>query len=156
MTTHTLSHALEKEHRDIDSGIEEYTAALRRGDTNPAPLHRAMHALRRHIYLEEEILFPPLKAAGMTMPIFVMIREHGELWNTMNHLETQLDSNTNTDQLTNTCRELLAKLDNHNTKEEPIIYPHADTGLDEDTAKKLAHFLNSGDMPDGWQPEKAN
>ncbi|HRQ00122.1 MAG TPA: hemerythrin domain-containing protein [Terrimesophilobacter sp.] len=155
MTDTTLSQALEREHRDIDGGIEEYTAALGRGDTNPAPLQRAMDALRRHIYLEEDILFPPLKAAGMVMPIFVMIREHGELWDAMDHLDTLIASDTDPDTLVGACRELLAQLDNHNSKEEPIIYPHADTGLDADTAQKLTDFIERGRMPDGWRAEKA-
>ena len=45
-----------------------------------------MRALRRHIYLEEAFLVPPLRAAGAAMPVPVMLREHGELWRTVDSL----------------------------------------------------------------------
>lgn len=158
MTDGTLSAALEQEHHDIDGGIEEYSSGLKHGETDPAPLLRAMRGLRRHIYLEEEFLFPPLKATLM-MPIFVMLREHGELWDAMNGLDAMLASDTDTaadtDTLQNACRELLAKLEAHNGKEEPIIYPQADIGLDDEASAKLHEFLENGTMPEGWRCEKA-
>ena len=154
MTEGTLSAALEAEHRDIDGGIEEYSSGLSHGRTNPEPLLRAIRGLRRHIYLEEEFLFPPLKATLM-MPIFVMLREHGELWNAMDALENLLDSDTDIETLNNACRELLAKLDAHNQKEEPIIYPQADVVLDPEESVKLHEFLDSGTMPENWRCEKA-
>lgn len=156
MTETTLSQALEREHREIDGGIEEYSAALGRGDADPAPLRRAMEGLRRHIYLEEEFLFPPLKDAGMVMPIFVMTREHGELWDAMDALDALLADGTASGTIQKACRELLAKLDNHNSKEEPIIYPQADAVLGPEAAAQLHAFLDSGRMPDGWRCEKAS
>ena len=154
MTEGTLSAALEREHRDIDGGIEEFSSGLSHGDTDPDPLLRAMLGLRRHIYLEEEFLFPPLKTTLM-MPIFVMLREHGELWDAMDGLETLLASDADTDTLHNACRELLAKLEAHNDKEEPIIYPQADIALDAEASAKLHEFLHNGTMPEGWVCEKA-
>lgn len=155
MTTVALSDALEREHRDIDGGIEEYSAGLSHGDTDATPLIRAMNGLRRHIYLEEEFLFPKLKEAGLGMPIFVMVREHGELWNAMESLEALLATDTDTRTLQSACRELLAKLDSHNSKEEPIIYPQADAVLDDGATEKLREYLSTGRMPDGWRCEKA-
>lgn len=154
MTEGTLSAALEQEHHDIDGGIEEYSSGLKQGEIDPAPLVRAMHALRRHIYLEEEFLFPPLKTTLM-MPTFVMLREHGEIWDAMDSLDTMLASGTDTDTLQNACHELLAKLESHNEKEEPVIYPQADVGLDASATAKLHEFLNNGSMPEGWRCEKA-
>ncbi len=156
MAVGTLSDALEREHRDIDGGIEEYTTELDHGNTDPAPLVRAMNGLRRHIYLEEEFLFPPLKAAGLTMPIFVMVREHGELWDAMDTLDGLLESDTGAESLQNACREILSKLNSHNAKEEPVIYPQADAKLDPDAAAKLHEFLHHCSMPDGWRCEKAS
>lgn len=154
MTEGTLSTALEAEHRDIDGGIEEYSAGLTHGETDPTPLLKAMRGLRRHIYLEEEFLFPPLKATLM-MPIFVMLREHGELWGAMEGLETLLTTEADAKTMQNACRELLATLDSHNSKEEPIIYPQADVVLDAGASAKLHDFLSSGTMPNDWRCEKA-
>lgn len=151
----TLGSALEREHRDIDGGIEEYTEALSNGVEDPAPLIRAMAGLRRHIYLEEEFLFPPLKDAGMVMPIFVMLREHGELWDKMNGLDESLASAADAHAMSTACTELLSLLDAHNSKEEPIIYTQADSTLSEDAGDELRSFLEKGTMPGGWVCERA-
>ena len=87
MVNDTLAAALEHEHREIDEGIEAFTSGQADAETQTAPLTRAMDALRRHIYLEEEFLFPPLRSAGLMAPVFVMLREHGEMWKTLDLLE---------------------------------------------------------------------
>lgn len=155
MTSETLSAALEREHREIDGGIEEYADALAGGTSDPAPLLRAMAGLRRHIYLEEEFVFPPLKDAGMTMPVFVMLREHGELWDAMAGLDDLLAGETDADALGQACQDLLARLDTHNSKEEPIIYPQADAVLSAEATARLHDFLAEGKTPDGWQCQRA-
>lgn len=149
MENQTLAAALEREHREIDGGIEAYAAQLPGANAQTEPLERAIAGLKRHIYLEEEFLFPPLREAGMTMPIFVMLREHGDLWNAMSTLEALLggeDANAVRD----ACRDLLSKLDAHNSKEEPIIYAQADRVLDAGVSDELHEFLNEGRMPEGW------
>jgi hypothetical protein len=137
----SLAAALEHEHREIDAGIEAYLA----GDDAGA-LTRAMQALRRHIFLEEEFLFPPLREAGLVAPIFVMLREHGEIWDTLDAAEARLAGGS----AAPVCRELLEQLDRHNSKEEPIIYPQADTALSGPASAGLRAFLASGRMPEGW------
>jgi hemerythrin-like domain-containing protein len=155
MAEGTLSAALEREHREIDTGVEAFQAGLTRGETLPEPLKEALAALRRHIYLEEEFVFPPLRAAGMVPPVFVMLREHGELWTSMDALEAQLSGEPGIDELRATCQALAVQLQTHNEKEEPIIYPQADTVLDADTRQRLMTFLDAGTMPDGWVCERA-
>lgn len=149
MGSETLAQALEREHHEIDAGIEAFLAE----PGEPAPLTGAMEALRRHIFLEEEFLFPPLREAGLFAPIFVMLREHGEIWQTMEALERALDSGADAAALGGLCRGLLVQLDRHNAKEEPIIYPHADTDVPAATHAKLQAFLTTDSptpMPPGW------
>ncbi|UUT35165.1 hemerythrin domain-containing protein [Microbacterium elymi] len=146
-----LADALTGEHHAIDAGIE---ASLADPDAGPGPLREAMTALRRHIYLEEEFLFPPLRAAGMMMPILVMEREHGELWRQMDSLEDLL-MDAAADAAQQASRELLALLDSHNSKEEPIVYPRADADLSAEQREQLARFLDAGTIPDGWVCAKA-
>lgn len=150
MSANTLAAALEQEHRAIDGGLEEYSAALASGHADPAPLLRSLGGLRRHIYLEERFLFPPLREAGMMMPIMVMLREHGELWRNMDAIDTLLAENADAETVRGACRDLLALLDRHNSKEEPIIYPRADEGLSTDARAELAAFIDSGRIPDDW------
>jgi regulator of cell morphogenesis and NO signaling len=155
MGSETLAGALEREHREIDGGIETFTAALAEGKRDPAPLVRAMAGLRRHIYLEEEFLFPPLKTAGLMIQIFAMLRQHGDLWKTMAALDDLLGSDSAPDVVLASCRDLLAQLDKHNMIEEPVIYPQADTVLSAPANAELAAFLDSGRMPEGWTCAKA-
>jgi iron-sulfur cluster repair protein YtfE (RIC family) len=146
-----LSSALEREHREIDRAIEAFVANA----ADPLPLQCAMDALRRHIYLEEEFLFPPLREAGLSMPIFVMVREHGELWDVMDGLDGLLSRPSATDTTAKACQALLEQLDQHNSKEEPVIYPQADQALSEAATEQLQAFIATGRMPEGWVCERA-
>ncbi|HEX7353946.1 MAG TPA: hemerythrin domain-containing protein [Mycobacteriales bacterium] len=147
MEQDALSAALEREHREIDEGIAASVAA-ESGTGGIAALTGALTALRRHIYLEEELLFPSLRDQ-LVAPLFVMLREHGQMWSTMAELEKAL-----ADEDEASVREvravLMSQLDTHNGKEEPIIYPYADTALPAEQAARLREFLASGDIPAGW------
>ncbi|WP_231442058.1 hemerythrin domain-containing protein [Brevibacterium zhoupengii] len=155
MNSPLLSTLLEREHEEIDGGIEEYADGLTRDESDSAPLLRAMAALRRHIYLEEEFIFPTLRTAGLMMPVFVMLREHGEIWDAMASLDEQLAADADAQAMDEACRDLLTRLEAHNSKEEPIIYPRADAELSDDATNRLRGFLDAGAMPKGWQCEKA-
>lgn len=147
--TETLTDALEREHHEIDAGILAYVDGLGRDESRTDELDRAVQALRRHIYLEEEFLFPPLRAAGMLPPVLVMLREHGEIWRVLDALDS-VDPAADADQARERCRELLALLADHNAKEEPIIYPQGDHVLSDEAKRELGTFIDSGEMPKGW------
>lgn len=137
-----LARALEQEHREIDAGIAAFVESLEQGQPHTAELTRAFSALRRHIYLEEEFLFPPLRESGMLPPVLVMLREHGEIWRAMDALQRRASPER--------CRELLDQLGRHNDKEEAIIYPEGDARLEDAAKQRLHGFISSGKMPDGW------
>ncbi|MCZ7590157.1 MAG: hemerythrin domain-containing protein [Gaiella sp.] len=144
----TLASALEQEHREIDRAIEDYLASSDDDESRIEALEQTMTALRRHIYLEEEFLFPPLRDAGFVAPVFVMLREHGELWDTMGTIERELADDPA--EVPGRCKWLLAQLAKHNAKEEPILYPHADGVLGAPASAELVTFLERGRIPDGW------
>lgn len=151
----SLAQALTNEHHEIDSGIEKFTAGLRRGEpitALAAALGPAMTALRRHIYLEEEFAFPPLKGGGLVMSIMVMEREHGVLWRQMDELEAALESVDDADRaaLLRACEEMLGVLEAHNAKEEPILYPQLDTALTAEQTSELRQLIQAGQAPEGW------
>jgi regulator of cell morphogenesis and NO signaling len=151
----TLATALEREHREIDEAIEAFLASGEDGGRLES-LTQAMQALRRHIFLEEEFLFPPLcdtgplHDAGLAAPVLVMLREHGELWRTMESIERELGEDEAQLSLQARCKLLLAQLDRHNSKEEPILYPHSDSVLGAPASAELKAFLERGRMPEGW------
>lgn len=151
MESLTLGQALEIEHRQIDGGIEAYVTSLDDpAGAHTGPLLASLTGLRRHIYLEEEFLFPPLKAAGLMGPIFVMLREHGMLWKQMDALDSLIQTSADPAELRNACNNLLSLLSDHNAKEEPIIYTQADEILDAAASGDLLAFLQNGTTPEGW------
>jgi iron-sulfur cluster repair protein YtfE (RIC family) len=151
MEIESLAEALEREHHKIDAGIAAFTAAP--GDRQP--LARAIRALRRHIYLEEEFLFLLLREAeaGLAAPVFVMLRERAQIWATLGSLEHELDIGTDT--ASGLCRQLTVQLLHHNLKEEKILYPRADDALPAAAAGRLQAFLSSAELPEGWLCMKA-
>lgn len=154
MGEEALSVVLEREHHEVDDGIEAFVASYVSGDASPDAFERAADLLRRHIYLEEIQLFPPLRAGGLMAPVFVMLREHGELWATLEQVQQAIAAGDRplVEQL---CKNLLAQLANHNGKEEPILYPQIDALLDAGATAEALEFLRSGTMPDGWVCERA-
>jgi hemerythrin-like domain-containing protein len=154
MEAGTLATALEREHWEIDEAIDRYSADPAEGGGRVETLTGAMSALRRHIYLEELFLFPPLRSE-LAVPTIVMLREHGELWRTADELEAKLAEGTPDDEVRSLCRELLARLASHNGKEEPIFYTRADPGLSAAESAELRAFLDSGTMPEGWVCQEA-
>ena len=148
----SLAEAFSIEHHEIVAGIEQFLA-----DTDPDPLSSAqpllaaMEALRRHIYLEEEIVFPHLQQGTLMMPLMVMRKEHGQLWQRIDALvDTLQNSSGEPTQVEEICTEILQLLDRHNQKEEPIIYPHMDADLTADEQDKVRDLLAGGTMPEGW------
>lgn len=155
MADETLSVALEREHQEVDAGIEAFLEKLAGGTVDADALNTTLDSLRRHIYLEEQILFPPIRQGALMVSIFGMIRGHGEIWHTMDTLAGLAADGADHDKLAETCQQLLTLLGTHNKIEEPVIYPAADNGLEPAKAAELSDFMKVGVMPDGWVCEKA-
>lgn len=147
--------ALEREHREVDEGIEAFTDGPPAIQRDRKTLIRAIHALRRHIYLEEVFLFPPLRTARLVAPVLVMLREYGQMWQTLDSLERELDAGDAGGTVLTLCRPLAVQFLHHNMKEERILYLRADDVLTSAEAGRLRAFLDSGELPEGWVCAKA-
>lgn len=150
MSDAALSAALEREHLQIDAGIRAFLEDLEGGSVDADGLSATLAVLRRHIYLEEQLLFPPISRGAHMMAVFGMIRGHGEIWRTMNALDDLARAGADHATLRGACCRLLDQLADHNKVEEPVIYPAADTGLAPEVAAAVAEFLAAGRMPEGW------
>lgn len=159
----SLAQALIDEHHAIDAGIDAFVSQA--GGSGSVrdwakPLVDAMTALRRHIYLEEEIVFPRIRTGALQMAVMVMLREHGEIWRQMDELEAKLarpdaDEEPVRSELIAGCNKMLELLEQHNLKEEPVIYPHVDADLDWVAQAQLRELLAEGVLPEGWVCERA-
>lgn len=150
----TLAEALEKEHQDIDAGIGAFTTGLSGGQPPVDTMLAALAAHRRHIYLEEAMLFPPLRAGGLFAAILVMLREHGEMWRIMDELQPLVEAGGTDPRVPELCEKFVTLIAAHNLKEEATIYAKADEILSAPATDELHAFLQSGAMPDGWVCEK--
>jgi iron-sulfur cluster repair protein YtfE (RIC family) len=155
--TEQLSVALEREHRLIDDGIEAFAVSR----TDPATAEQraaligAVALLRRHIYFEEEFLFPALREAGLAGPVMVMVHEHGQMWPILGRLEQVLITEP-TETASLLCQDLLRRLAEHNMKEERILYPQADLTVPNlPPAADLADVLATTQAPAGWVSQGA-
>ncbi|CAJ1498884.1 hemerythrin domain-containing protein [[Mycobacterium] kokjensenii] len=155
MSEGTLSAALEREHMQIDAGIGDFLEKLDSGTLDADGITTTLTTLRRHIYLEEQLLFPPISKGTHMMAVFGMIRGHGEIWRTMGTLDALLGDGADRDSLRSQCLRLQELLVDHNKVEEPVVYPAADTGLSTEQAAELSEFLAHGRMPEGWTCAKA-
>lgn len=149
MNGQSVAAALEAEHHEIDAGLAAFDQQLAGGSWNTALLHDAATALRRHIYIEEEFLFPALRELGMHAPVVVMLREHGEIWRVLDTIEQGGEQVTSGSARQAYVR-LASLLDAHNEKEEQILYPAADSVLDDAELFRLNELITSGALPAGW------
>lgn len=119
-----ISEPLEKEHRDIDAVIVSFIE----GAGDAASLMGSLALLRRHIYMEELILFPKLSShnLALTMHVSMMEIEHGYMWPMIRKLEDAANSGMPADEMKKTCAALLELLQMHNTREEEVLYAAAD------------------------------
>lgn len=144
MATTLPSQLLEVQHRRIDAGIK----GIVDGGGQLSALAESLALLRLHLYVEEELLFPPLARSGLTMPVFVMKREHGLMWPLLETLAGACVAAAPAAGLHDTARELFQLLQMHNPKEEQIVYTAADRLAAGDAT--LVQALESARLPDAW------
>lgn len=138
---------LEAQHRAIDAGIKP----VREGAGSLPALQEALQLLRLHLFLEEEILFPMLEQHGVTMPVFVMKREHGQMWPVLAELLQACAAGADAAMLREDCDELFKLLQMHNVKEEQIVYTAADDLAAKGLHEPLVETLDATvDVPAGW------
>ncbi|PKN83125.1 MAG: hemerythrin [Chloroflexi bacterium HGW-Chloroflexi-9] len=145
-----LSAALEREHVEIDAGLEQLGTSLATGTVAAAPFAAAAAALRRHIYLEEEFLFPPLRTGRMVASVAVMFREHGDIWHALDEVEAQIVGGAAPERVRGALDVLLELLGEHNLKEERIVYPVIDRVMAGQSAHEMRGHLAGMRPYAGW------
>lgn len=157
MTDQALSigAVLEQDHRRIDRHFATFAAKLAGGRVDSEQFEAGASGLRRHIWVEEEIHFPPLREAGLMGPIMVMLREHGEIWDLLDAIDEQLASGADASAILPVWEQVAAILEAHNLKEERILYPSGDQVIDAATASDILAALET-DLPEGWVCDMAS
>lgn len=134
------SSLLEEQHRQLDRNMELLLA----GQGDPGLLQAD---LRRHLYIEEALLFPLVNGRRLAMPLGVMREEHGQMWD----LLAVLDETTDAVARRCACQQLFDLFAQHNPKEEDVIYPAIDDyHANDHQPGSLLDDIDGAELPDGW------
>ncbi len=128
------------DHRHCDNifvNIEKSVAA-QEWDSATADFIEFSDAMERHFSAEEDFLFPAFEAkSGMTMgPTQVMRDEHAQMRELMSAARDALASK-DTEDYSGNAETLLIMMQQHNMKEENVLYPMCDDHL----VEQMATFL---------------
>jgi hemerythrin-like domain-containing protein len=128
----TISAFLTPDHQHCDTLFAAAEATAAQGDWNAATeaWTRFHDALLHHFSMEEEVLFPAFEArTGMTQgPTQIMRMEHRQMSDLLNQLSDGL-TRQDADAFLGDCETLLIIMQQHNMKEEQMLYHMADQVL---------------------------
>ena len=129
----SLSEYFTLDHRNCDSQWAEIEAAAESGESGRvnAAWQAFEKTLRRHLAKEEEVMFPAFEAAtGMSDggPTFVMRSEHQQMRGLLDQMAAAAGRGDH-DELIDQGDTLLMLIQQHNQKEESILYPMAERAL---------------------------
>lgn len=127
-----LARFLTDDHRDCDAHFARAEAAAGDGDLAIAGAAFAKFeaALERHLTMEESVLFPEFEArTGMrTGPTAVMRMEHEQMRALLAQMNRAV-ADADLDEFLGVCETLNVLIQQHNMKEEHMLYPMADQAL---------------------------
>lgn len=138
---------LTAQHRNCDVAFAKIEQAALRNEWAgaTAALQNFLEETEAHLEYEEHVLFPALErvAESASGPISVMQREHAqmrEFFADLRHAVGTQDGQL----LADVAETLLFLVQQHNSKEETILYPMADRVLPDDLLVSFADWRASG------------
>ena len=131
------------DHRHCDEVLASLEEVVNKGDWEQAGAltNTFLEMMEHHISMEEQVLFPAFEQkTGMTSgPTMIMREEHKQMRNLFMQLQSALDSRQSDDFL-DTSETLLILMQQHNMKEEGILYPMSDEQLGQDAQNVLSRM----------------
>ncbi|MCU0804887.1 MAG: hemerythrin domain-containing protein [Burkholderiales bacterium] len=141
----TISGFMTDDHRACDGLYAEAEAAVARDAWDDAAARCAAfaRALERHFTWEEETLFPAFEArTGMTEGPTVMMRmEHAEMRDLAAAMQAAIEARAQ-DEFFGAGETLVVLMQQHNMKEEQILYPLIDRSLGGEADDFLARLAS--------------
>lgn len=143
----SIHHVLAQDHHTIDGMFAEAEAAVGRADFAAASSEfaRFREATERHFSAEEEIVFPAYegKTGDRSGPTEIMRREHQMMRELLVKMDAAL-AQQQAQQYLGLSETLLMLLQQHNIKEENILYPMIDQALGPEQQTILAKLQATG------------
>jgi len=129
---HEIQDYMKRDHAACDDGFVDVEAAVVAKDWERATAtwNRFEQSLRRHFRAEEEVLFPAIELhTGMAAgPTQVMRMDHDQIRALLGPLERAL-GDLDADEFLGLLHSLIVLIQQHNMKEEHVLYPMADQAL---------------------------
>lgn len=139
-----LSEYFTLDHQSCDSQWGDVERAVETGDATEVTRswQRFEANLRQHLAMEEQVLFPAFeRKTGMTGggPTFVMRSEHDQMRGLLAQM-AEAAARGDHDELLDQGDTLLMLIQQHNQKEEAMLYPMAERALASDWAELRARL----------------
>ncbi|NIR31310.1 MAG: hemerythrin domain-containing protein [Gammaproteobacteria bacterium] len=139
----TINETFSRDHKQCDQLFAEAESAASAGDwPKAAELYEEFQSrITRHMDIEEQVLFPAIeeRAGGPIGPTQVMRSEHEEMRDLLARM-AQSVTTRDTDDFLGLSDTLLILMQQHNLKEEEVLYHMADQMLGGEAAGVLARM----------------
>ena len=135
----SIQQYLKDDHRKCD----ELFADMEKSVNSKDKYFQFKKSMEHHFCMEEEILFPAMvKVTGSEMgPISVMKMEHEQMRNLFQRMDASIESDP--DDFLGLSETLIILIQQHNSKEEMVLYPMAENLL-ENSAEEILKTFESG------------
>ncbi len=141
----TITEVMEKDHLRCDDLFVKAEEAAGKDDRGQAAANFAdfHEAIKRHFRIEEEILFPGFEklSNSTTGPTAMMRSEHAQMNDLLARMSLALESD-DLDEYLGDADTLLIIMQQHNAKEEQILYPMIDQSLGSDVQRVISAIEN--------------
>jgi len=128
----TISEFMAADHRRCDDLFvaAERAASQPDWDTVRDEFNQFLRAMARHMAMEEQALFPSFEQANSSPmgPVAVMRHEHQQMRELFDEMDAAVAAKS-TDDFLGSAETLLILMQQHNRKEESILYPMSDQML---------------------------
>lgn len=145
----TITEYMTGDHRRCDEILATLEEAVNSDDWDKAGqlTTKFLEAMEHHLAMEEEFLFPAFeqKTGIVDGPTMVMREEHKQMRDLFMQLQWALDGKES-EEFLDTTETLLVLMQQHNMKEEGMLYPMSDEQLGTDAEQVLKQMQQVKDM----------
>lgn len=130
----TIAEFMTTDHKACDEqfAVAETSALSNDWDDAAAAFNAFRDGMAHHFRMEEDVLFPTLKSAGgPSGPVHIMLMEHTQIRGLLEQMAAAV-AQKDAEEYGGLSETLLMVMQQHNNKEEQILYPIADQILAND------------------------
>jgi len=150
-------------HHRVEGWLMDFQGSLEQGPLDQEPdrirrayfegflelFERAVEALRQHMYVEEEVVFP-LVEDDLAAPIADLRDDHGRIWDLVGELKALLLQGAEMSRVQTYTSRLMNLLASHSAKEDLGVYPDLVALLGVERTLALLQEADRAEAPPEW------